>query len=132
MSRRNRSFFQTLPFLHFLFRELHYKDCILRDKSHQHDQTYQEINVALVTEHPDTEICTGYRNRKRQKYGHRNRPAFVLGCKEEEDEQQRQAQDKPRLASLLLFLIGKSAPFDTDIVRKMVFRNPFQNIHGLA
>ena len=117
---------------HFVLCKFHNEDGILGDKSDKHHEAYLEIDIALITENPDTEICPRDSYREGQYDCNRYRPAFILCGKEKEYEEQGEAEHKARLSSLFLFLIGQSAPLDADIVRKMFACSLFENVHGLS
>ena len=112
--------------------KLHNQNGILCRKPHQHHQANLEINIILQSAYHNAQIGTQSGYRQRKQYSDRYRPAFILRSQKEEYEKEHQRKHKARLSSRLFFLIGKAAPLQADIVRQVVTRNLFHNLHCLT
>ena len=119
-------------FFHLLLGKLYDQNGILGHQTYEHHQADLKIDVVFQTANPDTQIGTdsGYGQRENDRDGHR--PALVLRREEQEDEEEGQRQHVARLAADVLFLIGKSTPFKTYVVRQMIACYLFHDLHSLT
>ncbi len=92
-------------FVDFLFGEFDDEDGVFGHEAYKHYQSDLEIDVVFQSADPDSQIGSHSGYREGEYDGERNRPAFILGGKEEEDEEQGESEHKACVAAFVAFLI---------------------------
>ena len=76
----------------------------------EHDQTDGGEDVVLKRARMQREIRAQNRDRRAEQHAERQRPAFIEGRENQEDEEQRETEDGPRWNAFLRLLFLEDMP----------------------
>ena len=123
---------RNLSLVGLLLGEFHYKDGVLCDESDKHHKSDLEIDVVFESANPYPKICAYPGNRQRQNHRQWHRPTLIQGRQEEKDEKENESEHEPGVAAFMFLLVGKAAPFHSNIVGQMLLHDSFESVHCLS